>query len=89
MVSKQIVAIARPIFMGYMMRELKVSEKAAAFEFDENLTINGVVRLQQSYLTMRRAHDTIVNELGALSRPERKKIYAIFEASLNAASWSL
>lgn len=72
---------ARAIFIEFMARD-GFGRDESAYEFDEFLTINGKVRVKESYLTMSRIGAKIVT-----NRVGRTNIYNTFASALNHATF--
>lgn len=72
---------ARTIFIEFMARD-GFDRESSSYEFDEFLSINGKVRVEQSYLTMSRVGAKIVT-----NRSGRAKIYSTFANALNHATF--
>lgn len=61
-----------------MEREGLMTLRQAAREYDEFLTVNGHIRLKDSYLTIRRIGAEVT-----LNRAQRVSVYLSFENAMN------
>lgn len=73
--------LIRHTFIEFMVRD-GFDRKQASHEFDNFLTVNGQIRLRDSYLMMSRLGATL-----SLNREARAKVYMTFENALNHASF--
>jgi hypothetical protein len=72
----------RFVFIEFAARDLGLTREEAAFEFDNFLTINGMVRTKDSYLTILRSGAKLVT-----NRLMRSRIYSTFENAINHAEF--
>lgn len=73
MIDAAFLQRVRPVFIGFCARDLDMSQRDAAWEFDNMLTINGRAMLRDYYL-----HYPRIGAPFALNRARRKEIYEVF-----------
>ena len=74
----------RQIFIQFAQRDLGISASHAGWELDNKLTANGHAMLQDHYL-----HTSRIGAPFALTRTERRSLFATFENARNHAAFAL
>jgi hypothetical protein len=79
----KIPASAKTIFVEFAVRNSLLTREQADYEVKNYLTVNGQIRQEASYLTVRR-----VDAPFTLDRIQRKAIYLLFANAINHSTFS-